>query len=413
MEKIMDDNWSRGVETTVEKALDQIPYIGEFLSAIVQIFWPQTKQDVWSEIKDRVEDLLNSKLSAAAFNRVQASLGTVALGDGLYGVVADYTGSVDKLSPNGQDPQSTWTAANIYFIGASAAFQQQGDEILLLPLYAQMANLHLGLLRDGVLGKFCNLNELQTHLNNYGAYVDKWVAAAIAASITKATSQNGTVAFNPVNKVKRFMQLNVLNFRELWKYFDPVKYPGPISFITPRTEVFYAATEIFNNPTYGTHLNPPGAPTLVDLASIDLFVQWDDPSSLATVLGADSSYQDGTTTPYSGTLYLNQPPPKVPPPQNKYNGSINLYYQGVKVPSTNPIVAVDGQYDSTGGVYYVNFTFQDKTQTGQIPTLGATHYPNVFQFAPPEGYFLSSVSMNAGGWYYSASDAIFGFRKSQ
>lgn len=113
-------------------------------------------------------------------------------------------------------------------------FEQTGCEILLLPLFAQMANLHITLLRDGVQQKFCNESVVQSRILSYTKWVNQWTATANA----NASSQHAR-QFNPINQVVQFMQVKVSNFVQLWPYFDPVVYPQGVTNLPPSARRFF------------------------------------------------------------------------------------------------------------------------------------------------------------------------------
>ena len=56
------------------KPLGEIPVVGSFLSALLQIFWPKSGEDIWSEIKSQVEQLINQRFDQDTYEKVQASL---------------------------------------------------------------------------------------------------------------------------------------------------------------------------------------------------------------------------------------------------------------------------------------------------------------------------------------------------
>ena len=80
--------------------------------------------------------------------------------------------------------------------------------------------------------------------------------------------------------------------------------------------------------------------------------------------------------------------------------------------ATNPITSVQGVYESTDGIYCIDFGFKDGTSTGNVPNQAGMNqdYPNKVSIIPPTGYMLSSLYTPPGGWYYSAGDVVVGFR---
>src|SRR5438105_8995822 len=58
-------NWSQLLKVAVTFGLQQVPYAGGLISGIVGVLWPVDKPDVWTEIKQRAEELVNRKLEEA------------------------------------------------------------------------------------------------------------------------------------------------------------------------------------------------------------------------------------------------------------------------------------------------------------------------------------------------------------
>ena len=411
-----NDQFENGVEIAVTTVLSKVPYIGEFISALIEIFWPNNQPDIWSQVKDKVEQLVDQKIAAAQYAQVQAMIGDPSQGSGLIGVLADYVGSVAQTNGNGQNPKATWTAAHTYFIGQSAAFQQQGIEVLLLPLYAQMANLHLALLKDGVSHKFCNDTELTMYLSIYENYAGKWATQAI----NDAKARTGAT-WTSINQVTRFMQINVLNYLTLWPYFDPIKYPPPITAdIRSTVEIFYTYKEAvanmqwpYSKTNFGSVL--PATPQS-SISELTIYCDWNTNDGYCLLVASQVAYANGVSTPYSGFLSNNgQPLHNLPQgrPTSNPQGYYDLFYtHPVPVTATNPITSVQGVYESTDGIYCIDFGFKDGTSTGNVPNQAGMNqeYPNKVSIIPPTGYMLSSLYTPPGGWYYSAGDVVVGFR---
>ena len=134
----------RVAETGVTTGLSLIPEVGEVLSVFVEAFWPADKEDGWGEIKDEVEQVVDKKISEEVWKRNS---------QGLKGLRANFDNYLVHLkdSKDVNEISQDWHAANSQFQQWVPQFQEPGFEVLLLPLFAQVANLHLALLRDGVL----------------------------------------------------------------------------------------------------------------------------------------------------------------------------------------------------------------------------------------------------------------------
>jgi delta endotoxin, N-terminal domain len=85
-------------------ALDEIPEAGKLLALIVEELWPEPgKEDVWDEIKEKVEKLLNEKISDLVFNNIKDSL------KGLQANSAEYTQTLSMLLRNLTSPRAIST----------------------------------------------------------------------------------------------------------------------------------------------------------------------------------------------------------------------------------------------------------------------------------------------------------------
>jgi hypothetical protein len=390
-------DWNNVALQAITAGLDQIPFVGGILSHLVFAFWP-SGVDVWAEIKQQVEALIHQQITQDDFNRVQTKLGSAQDSSGLVGDLQSYLLSVAPDN-NKLDPQTTWTTAHEAFVDAQSDFQQSGIELLLLPLFAQFANMHLSLLRDGVQRGWITEDRLQFRIQNYSEYANKWYQSGYS---TRANANQG---FNYLNEYIQAMQVSVMNFRETWPYFDPTKFPPPVK-VTFTNETYFTISGSLGNQCGNYEL--PSIPA-TPITNIDVYWLEDLCEDYNFVQGAQVSYGD-TQPPYTGILINNAPPP-TNQPCDPDNDDSCYFKNGVSLSPDNPIVAVQGVYDTGGGTYCVNFIYQNGSSTGQIPSQNQQDYPTSYSIAPPKGYLLSSVWVPSGdGFYNSASDMVFGFR---
>jgi len=68
-----DIDWDSLAKSVITTGLGEIPYVGSILSALADILWP-SGDDVWTEIKDKVEALIKEKISELVYKQVQNSL---------------------------------------------------------------------------------------------------------------------------------------------------------------------------------------------------------------------------------------------------------------------------------------------------------------------------------------------------
>jgi hypothetical protein len=391
-------DWNNVALQAITAGLDQIPFVGGILSHLVFAFWPPSGEDVWAEIKQKVEALINQSISQDDYDRVQAELGSAKDSSGLVGVLQSYLHSV-STNNNKLDPQTTWTDAHETFINAQSAFQQKGIELLLLPLFAQFANMHLSLLRDGVQRGWITEDRLQFRIQSYSDYAHHWYQSGYS---TRAESNQG---FNYLNEYVQAMQVSVMNFRETWPYFDPTIFPPPVK-VAFTNQTYFTITGSLGRQSADYTL--PAIPT-GQITNIDVYWLQDLNDDYNFVLGTQVNYA-GTQEPYTGVL-VNGGTPPIEKPCDPNNDYYCYFKNSAAVSPDNPVVAVQGVYDTGGGTYSVNFTFKNESSTGQIPGQNQQYYPTSYNIAPPSGYYLSSVWVPPDTFFYgSAVDMVFGFR---
>ncbi|MTI29381.1 insecticidal delta-endotoxin Cry8Ea1 family protein, partial [Xanthovirga aplysinae] len=68
---------------------------------------------------------------------------------------------------------------------------------------------------------------LENAIPVFSDYVDRWYQTGLNQAVANAPKPNAenTEPFNTINKYVREMTLAVLDFRDMWPYFDPIKYP--------------------------------------------------------------------------------------------------------------------------------------------------------------------------------------------
>src|ERR1044071_4865416 len=392
-------DWNNVALQAITAGLDQIPVVGDILSHLVFAFWPPSGEDVWAEIKQNVEALINQQFTEHECHSVQRKLGSAQASSGLIGNLNSYLLSVSPHNNNKMDPQQAWGEAHEQFVNAQAAFQQSGIELLLLPLFAQFANMHLSLLRDGVQRGWIAEDRLHFRIGSYSDYANKWYQSGYK---TRANENKG---FNYLNEYIQAMQVSVMNFRETWPYFDPTRFPPPVK-VSFTNQTYFTITGSLGRQSGDYTL--PAVPT-DQITNIDVYWMSDLCDDYNFVLGTQVNYAD-TQEPYSGVLVGNAVPP-VNTPCDPNNDDYCYYKNGAGVSADNPVVAVQGAYDTTGGTYSVNFIYKNGSSTGEIPSQNQQDYPVSYNIAPPSGYCLSSVWVPPDTFFAgSAVDMVFGFR---
>lgn len=389
---------NEAVKTTVTTLLGEIPEVGGLLGGLVDILWPTGTSDnvIWNSMEAKVEALVNQKIADSVYNQTQADL------EGLENVSKNYR---DSAKP-GHTPAFTsenWTAARGEFAQRMPHFRFKGAELLLLPLWAQAANMHLSLLRDGVLfGQTWGWNdtdhdsvvtELQAAITDYTAWAQRifgWGTAGRLGTVNYHQCE----PFRSTNAFHQQMVPGVLDLADRWPLFDPTKYAPPAN-----PEDLYLTREIYSTP-WGTAddsglfvlpwQHPAQPPTQITV--------WSEPNLIDAV---QVTYPDGAGPDgVSKTARMGA---------NKGNATT------INIAPGNPVTTVD----VWGGdvVQGLQFTFKDGTTTAHFGSSAGTR--GTFDFyqhksdptTVPSGRILSSIYVNGVSNYYNCIDAIvFGFR---
>ncbi|NEU70271.1 hypothetical protein GK091_25565 [Spirosoma agri] len=248
-------------KTVIVTGLRFIPEVGGILSALVSIFWPGT--DVWSKVKNQVEALVDQKIDDAVISLVQAKLTSLKT------ILDNYTQEI-KDGATGEKMYSNWGRAQDFLSGSVGPFSASGFEVVLLPFYAQLANMHLSVQRDVVIAgkswgrseteRATDIKNLQTYINDHLSYVQTTYAAQVA-ELTVNTRPNTIRLIEPFTTVNRYTRettLTVLDYAKFWPYYDVTKYPNGAKVSLPR--------ELYSDPVgsegkYSGFINLPTPPT--------------------------------------------------------------------------------------------------------------------------------------------------------
>ncbi len=405
-------DWNSVGLAFITTGLGEIPMVGGILAALVSLFWPKDQPDLWSQVADQAQKMVDQAIAQEVIDSVQTTLAD------LHNVLVNYQ---DTLLPdgNGEDSHSMWDAANSAFIGSVDDFQQEDYQAALLPLFAQFANLHLALLRDGAQRGFCTAAALtgdsstEGPINAYSDYVTTWLTSAISGS--------KLASFNDLNVYSRSLTTSVAAFSVTWPYFAPGAGSVPRSVLNS-VKIWYTATEsmpLAGNPparqpeyeasTSSAYQGEPDTPVS------NIVIHWLEDATTHRikhlVQGAQVTYgPPDQGLAYVGVLKDGQPPP-VAWTRDPPDGFLTWQSQAVPVPPDNPVVGASGVYDSSGAVYSVAFTFQDGTSCATIPAAAYEAYPYPYTVSAPRGFVLCSINVpTASTFYQAAHDIVFGFK---
>lgn len=403
------NDWSNTAMNLIASTLGMVPEVGSLLSGLVYILWPSDQENVWDEIKDQVQALVQQDLTQVVENLETQTL------QGLKGSIQDYQ---DAITTNDSTNISqNWTSAKLNFVQQLPQFQTQGYEVALLPYYAQAVNLYLALLRDGVLhGKDWGWTDADVavatkEMNEAIQDVCQWVDTTFGQEYGRRTSEFGAAqdayvqfcnagndpinyplgyhynvpAWNKQNDFLTWMTLQALDFRNLWPFF----ISSPVDVVLQR-ELYSMA---FGSSDYSPipirpwwSLTPP-APTQA-LTTIEVF-------AADRINGVRLNYPSGggpggQTQVVSGAL----------------NGSDVTVYAGA-----DPIIEVDVYAGDI--VSALEFIGQDGSSTGQI---GRNNPParSPIGFVFRENSILSSLYIHGTSEFYQSADLmIVGYQYQQ
>jgi len=378
-------DYNNAAKTVIATALGEVPVVGFALSALVEIFWPQSQEDIWAEIKDNVEQLVDQKISDLVYQQVQESL------TGLHNNLQDYLWALQNSQDNNYISQK-YNITLALFNQELPHFQSKGYELLLLPLFTQFANLHLSLLRDGVLygSEWGWTEEIIQHtkdtisatIQQYIPYTEETYTSGLNATTANApTNSHNTEPFCTINRYVREMTLTVLDFKSMWIYNDPTLYPEPVQVILDR--------EIYSDP-FGTADNsglislplPPTKP----ITQLEVWA-WDRIDACQVTYEAGGGPGGVTQTARMG---------------DRNGGASNVF----DLTKLGPVVGVTVYSGSILNSWY--FTFSDGSTSSQI----GGKYPggNEYNVSYP-GEMLSSIKIMGVSYYYGSADcAVFGFK---
>jgi hypothetical protein len=220
--------------------LGEIPEFGKVLSFLVEMLWPDPGQpDPWDLIKGRVEQLINQKLDEDAYGRVQASL------KGIKDHFDDFKATLSSTT----DPEHRFAAFDSLkgsFLDHAPEFQQPPYQLLLLPMFAQLANLHLSFLQDGYRHGKDQMNLEQAEVDQLRSDLKARVKSYsdYAMATLNAVRAGNFLGSDPRDEFNLSMTVNVVDYVTLWGYMDPDQLP-PSGFPLPR-EVFSIWVGTFN-----------------------------------------------------------------------------------------------------------------------------------------------------------------------
>jgi delta endotoxin-like protein len=391
-------DWNNAAKVVLALVMSQTPGVGPGLAAIVNIFWPSEKEDVWAKIRKQVEALIDQKLAEFAYKDVKASL------DGKRDLVSRFLEAVDQKSA---EIALKWSEAEARFVHDFSLFTLPDYDLVLLPLFAQFANLHLLLLREAVrvkgdwgwneVDQKIRRETLKKTIVKYSEYVEK----------TFAKSLEKRRGFLAKNKLTRDLTFTVLDFKTLWKYADIDAYPKPVKALLDR--------EIYSDPIgLGENVAPIVLPS-----PPKGFPMW-----LSVWIGRDSKLVNSVQLTYGDGM---GPDGVTVTPDSGGKNRLNPPWRNPSNMATQPVVRVTGWH----GTYTINclefhYKYSDR-DGGTSKAIGRCNIPKARRFPLDlkyEGHLMSSIWMQAhprkleisddpdspGTLHNDADTVVFGFK---
>jgi hypothetical protein len=418
-----DIDWNNDAKTAVGTGLGLIPEVGGILNALVNVFWPSSN-DVWQQVK-----LIDQEISTQVYSLVSDALGSLTpTPTGLISYLQTYHDELQNGQPS--DIKEAWVNAKDAFAGAQGYFQDKSNQVQLLPLFAQFANLYLALLRDGVVSGLSWGRTTDEHNNIDVPALKNAISAFI--TYTADTYNNigrvnvvknaGSAAdnwqqrepFKSVNSYDRQMTMLVLDYMDTWPYYDVTKYPNGAK-NPDGTKIYLFTREIYSDP-YGKVAVIPGTPSPVP--AIVLPSPATQFPTQITIWGGDRidavqlTYPAGggpngvTTTPRMGDSGggSNQPP---------HGGTLNLTPD---MPIIRALVTTDEPGGSFGDEFIstIQFILSNGNGNTNSPQYGGGQGPSKSGTIGYDYYALSSIYIhgpNVNLPNTSADCIVFGFMR--
>jgi hypothetical protein len=224
-------DWNDDAKIVVIAGLSKIPIVGSILGPLLAILWPATKEDVWGEVKKQVEEVVGQKISEFNYNYVQEDI------NGLQRGIVIYVNILRTGTPN--EKNNAWSNIRLAFAVAQDHFQPKDTDqaVLMLPLFAQFANLYLSVLRDGLIGgkswnmTDADIEQLRTDLKSAISEFVKYVqdTAETGYAKLKGSAPQGARSCDPfktLNTYERKMTLTALDYAVNWPNYDVAEFPN-------------------------------------------------------------------------------------------------------------------------------------------------------------------------------------------
>ncbi|MDY7522443.1 insecticidal delta-endotoxin Cry8Ea1 family protein, partial [Bacillus thuringiensis] len=203
-----------------------LDFVTGLLQFILDFFAPE---DPWAELMEIVEQLIDQKITESTRDKAFSEL------RGLLNGYLVYQQSLESWLENPNAARSSivreqFVALELDFVTSIPSFAITGQEIPLLAVFAQAANLHLLLMRDAsVFGERWGLkeSEVNTYYNRQMTYTEQYSDYCVKIYNTGLNQLKGTSSSDWIeyNRFRREMTLLVLDAVAIFPSYDIRRYP--------------------------------------------------------------------------------------------------------------------------------------------------------------------------------------------
>jgi hypothetical protein len=432
-----------------------VPIVGPMLAGVTALLWPASGDA-------EINKLIDSKIDAAIQKQLVDDL------TGLKDDVNDFLQELHDWQASDGCPQwqdlDAWSTNPYCSIGAQATytnfattykffldhrphFQSPGEEVRLLPLYAQFENLFLAFLREGVLlepywtatgailpGDIAKPRRTMTieldpdptaeeygdwgpGYQNYNVGV-KYVTDVYEKGLADQPAASSDSNWEKRNGYQRTMAAYVLNFRDAWKYLDPDAYPQGVPGGIKDTRMIFS--DLVGGVVSWSSFTQP-ANVAGPLSELTIWAETTDPLRYGrtSVIEAVQSTSPPTAGPARAGAITGDA---------ALDGGMGHTAGFIDLRERGPIVKVEAANEKSRNIFYpdpfpgrVVFTFA----TGEKTSIGGEKDPNKLLDTDYEaitadypGYVLATVQA-IGTFDHLGSDGatvadsmVFGFRRA-
>ncbi len=253
----------------VTSALKAVPEVGSILAAGVGALWSvlegifADESDIFEDLRERIAELVDQKIEANVLETFSKTLNGHRL------QVVKYLGYV-KLGDQGYESAKHLNlSVQSDFLTTLEELSADSHRVVLLPLYAQTANLYLGLCRDRVIQADAwslTADERKLAVENLEQEIARRIKTMRRSYELGLESKRKAAAglaprrrFEEVNAYIRTMTLDALDFAALWEHFPPDRYPeGTI--VRDRREIYSDVYGQYSSADFAMPETPPTAP---------------------------------------------------------------------------------------------------------------------------------------------------------